>query len=273
MKRVAIFISGLMVFSTGHTNAAAVPLLKTKAAPIIGKTKASRLLSSIPVKKSNTSKKTADNKLQRQFNLVSNYLFRGISQTNNLPAAQGGLSYSPFTTGLYISAWGSNVNFDDNHGNTAFLEIDPAIGIANSINEDINYAVSVSRYAYPSTTNSSYNEFNAYLNYSIVTTHFAYSNDVFASGASGTYYNLGLNYPIPSNYIFNIDDIHLTANIGYSELPKNKGLRSYQDYSITMTKTIKNFACSIQWTDTNAQSTDLASLKGSLFSVTIGQSF
>src|SRR5690348_3144550 len=43
---------------------------------------------------------------------VSNYMFRGMSQTRNLPALQGSLTYS-FPYGIYANAWGSNVRFVD----------------------------------------------------------------------------------------------------------------------------------------------------------------
>ncbi|WP_017171143.1 TorF family putative porin, partial [Xanthomonas phaseoli] len=44
------------------------------------------------------------------FAVTSDYLFRGISQTNEEPAFQAGLTYkTPF--GLYLGTWTSNVDF------------------------------------------------------------------------------------------------------------------------------------------------------------------
>ena len=42
--------------------------------------------------------------------LVSDYRFRGISQTFKQPALQGGFDYSHAPTGIYLGNWNSNVN-------------------------------------------------------------------------------------------------------------------------------------------------------------------
>ncbi|WP_292773230.1 TorF family putative porin, partial [Methylophaga sp. UBA5100] len=42
----------------------------------------------------------------------SDYIFRGISQTDNNPTIQGGIDYG-HASGLYVGTWASNVDFDD----------------------------------------------------------------------------------------------------------------------------------------------------------------
>lgn len=244
----------------------------TNTSPVIGKTKASRLLSETHTKKKLHTTKNNTN-LHGQLNLTSNYVFRGISQTKNYPAAQGGLSYSEPETGLYIGAWGSNASFVDDDEHTAIIEIDPSIGISKQFGKDIKYDASVTYYYYPGVISSSYPEFNAYLNYHFINTHFAYSNNVYALGKSGTYYNVGFNHVIPSKYFFNMNDVSLLATIGYSHLPKNMGLLSYQDYSVTLRKIINDFSCSIQWTDTVGGSVDKPAFKNNLFAIMLGRSF
>ena len=54
--------------------------------------------------------------------LVSDYRFRGVSQTYNQPAVQGGFDYGS-SAGLYGSAWGSNVS-GNQFLNGASLELD-----------------------------------------------------------------------------------------------------------------------------------------------------
>ena len=53
--------------------------------------------------------------------LTSDYVFRGISQTDAHPAFQGALSFGQ-TAGLYLGLSGSNVDFND--GDEASVEID-----------------------------------------------------------------------------------------------------------------------------------------------------
>ena len=53
---------------------------------------------------------------------TSEYFFRGISQSDDMPALQGGFDYEVGLTdgiGIYAGIWGSNINFTD-----ARLELD-----------------------------------------------------------------------------------------------------------------------------------------------------
>src|SRR3990167_8611269 len=71
----------------------------------------------------------------------TNYLFRGISQTTNLPAVQGGINYT-FPIGIYLSLWGSNVKFTDT---TASVEMDTGVGYSNQIGDHFSYNLSYLR--------------------------------------------------------------------------------------------------------------------------------
>src|SRR3546814_12414933 len=53
--------------------------------------------------------------------LGTDYVFRGISQTDEEPTVQGGFDWS-HDSGIYLGIWGSNVDFDD--GDEAHLETD-----------------------------------------------------------------------------------------------------------------------------------------------------
>ncbi len=52
---------------------------------------------------------------------VSEYSFRGIAQSDEHPALQGGFDVS-HSSGLYAGIWGSNVDFND--GDQASVEVD-----------------------------------------------------------------------------------------------------------------------------------------------------
>ena len=55
--------------------------------------------------------------------LVSDYRFRGISQSNEDIAIQGGFDYA-FDNGIYVGTWGSSVDFDSTDGFNGSLELD-----------------------------------------------------------------------------------------------------------------------------------------------------
>ncbi|HEX9835331.1 MAG TPA: TorF family putative porin, partial [Alphaproteobacteria bacterium] len=63
--------------------------------------------------------------------LTSEYFFRGISQTDDSPAIQGGFDWNHEGTGLYLGVWGSNIDF--NTGNS--IEIDIYGGIGGTIDK------------------------------------------------------------------------------------------------------------------------------------------
>jgi uncharacterized protein (TIGR02001 family) len=81
--------------------------------------------------------------------IASDYAFRGISQTLEKPAVQGGFDVSaPF--GLYLGMWGSSVNFgeDLDSGARAQMELDIYGGIAPSVG-GFDLDLGLLYYAYP----------------------------------------------------------------------------------------------------------------------------
>ena len=80
--------------------------------------------------------------------MTSNYVWRGMSQTLNSPATQGGfdLDYN----GLYAGVWGSNVNF----GDKSSMEADLYLGYAGEV-AGIGYDIGAIQYAYPNATEGS----------------------------------------------------------------------------------------------------------------------
>ena len=74
---------------------------------------------------------------------VSNYVWRGATQSDGKPALQGSFGVST-EIGLYANAWGSQVDYGDD----TTAEIDVAVGFANDINEVVSYDVGYVKYAY-----------------------------------------------------------------------------------------------------------------------------
>lgn len=182
--------------------------------------------------------------------LTNNYSFRGISQTKNEPAVQGGLIFT-FDNKIYISAWGSNVNFLSLTGEQATLETDETVGYANSF-KDINYDLHVVRYAYPRASTASYNEVIGSVGYKFLTFLMGYSSNVYNSHGPGTYSNLSAHFDIPAKYAF-FNNVTVSGGIGHYSLTPAAGA-SYNDYNLQVAKGIgdKNqYVISFQWVDTN----------------------
>ena len=82
--------------------------------------------------------------------LTTDYRFRGMTQTQSDPAVQGSFTLT-HTSGLYLSAFASNVNFgtSDPH-----LELDPSLGFTTSLNLSAQVKpildIGIVEYNYPS---------------------------------------------------------------------------------------------------------------------------
>ncbi len=100
--------------------------------------------------------------------LFSQYIFRGLTQTNNKPALQGGFDVS-HKSGLYIGGWSSNVSWlRDNQGYVAnggvyssggSLEIDIYGGFKTDI-KGVGIDLGALQYYYPGAHNQLYDKAN-----------------------------------------------------------------------------------------------------------------
>lgn len=132
---------------------------------------------------------------------TSDYVLRGVSQTQGDPAVQLGARLA-FDSGLYASLWGSQVDFGPALGTDA--EVDAAIGFNRTIAERWNVDLNLTRYIYTGTrgeTNLDYNEVIATLTldqrwWALI----AWSEDVFATGSRGIYSELGAKFPLDERW-------------------------------------------------------------------------
>lgn len=98
--------------------------------------------------------------LSANIGVTSNYIFRGLTQTDDQAAVQGGLDYV-HESGIYVGTWASNVDFGDEF--TGY-EIDFWAGFAGAI-EQLNYDIGYIYYAYPAKSALDDSDFGeAYLN-------------------------------------------------------------------------------------------------------------
>lgn len=81
--------------------------------------------------------------------LTSEYLYRGIAQSNNRPALQGGFDYA-LPAGFYIGNWNSSISWigDAGLGASSSLEMDFYGGYKKSIG-DFSFDVGALYYYYP----------------------------------------------------------------------------------------------------------------------------
>lgn len=92
--------------------------------------------------------------------VVSDYLFRGITQTNEEPALQGGVTWT-HDSGFYAGAWGSSISWlsDSDPDISSQVELDGFVGYGGTFGEsDFGYDVGVNYYWYPGDYPAGFND-------------------------------------------------------------------------------------------------------------------
>jgi uncharacterized protein (TIGR02001 family) len=140
--------------------------------------------------------------------LYSQYIFRGLTQTDKRPAVQAGLDYA-HASGFYAGLWGSNVSWisDFSPGVSASLELDTYLGYKTTFGEDWTLDAGYLRYNYPGNyhgaTKADTDELYVAGSWKWITLKYSYSlGDTFGVlNARGTgYLDLTAAIPLPADF-------------------------------------------------------------------------
>lgn len=121
--------------------------------------------------------------------ITSNYIWRGITQTNDQAAGQGGIDYG-HDSGLYAGTWVSNVAFGNE--TDGGYEMDVYAGFGGEAGS-LGYDLGVITYQYPMAPSTNFTEVYASGTMSIVTVGLAYTVDA-ASGNENAPFDSGDMY-------------------------------------------------------------------------------
>ncbi len=200
--------------------------------------------------------------------LFSQYVFRGLTQTNRRPALQGGFDYA-HASGFYAGIWGSNVSWVADAADTAevsglssSLELDFYGGFKNTIGEsDFGYDVGILQYWYPGSYPSGWvkpntTELYGALSWKWITGKVNYSfGDTFGVDDAGgtTYWDLTAAIPIT-------DAFSVIGHVGYQkyrgsiEGASNDDLYTYTDWKLEGAYSFgEGWTVGAAYTDTNAK--------------------
>ena len=177
---------------------------------------------------------------------ASDYAFRGVSQTEEAPALQGGLSLST-ESGFYVSVWGSNVDFLAE----GTLELDVMLGWSGAINDDWSTDVGIMRYGYPNAEIDGSNFYEVYgsLSYKDLTFGVAYSDDYWANSGNFIYAYAGYSYAVT-------DYLTLDLHVGQNEYDDSSA--SYMDWSVGVSTEVLGAGLSLTYVDTDMDDSYLA---------------
>ena len=133
--------------------------------------------------------------------LLSDYVWRGTTQTQGDPAVQAGFKVAG-ESGFYGMVWGSNVEFaPETHASS---ELDFIVGWSGALGDTVALDVNFTHYHYPSATvDLNWIEVIATAtwqqNYWLTV---GYSNDALATDEAGTYTQIGAKFPIGDTFRF-----------------------------------------------------------------------
>ena len=167
--------------------------------------------------------------------LTSDYRYRGISQTQNAPAVQGGIDYA-HSSGFYVGNWNSSVS-SQVYTNGAGVESDLYAGYKKEVYEGITVDVGSYNYFYPRSTTSAKtgSNFDTYEGYAAVgykdLVTAKYSQTLGAgyfgqANAKGTkYYQADAKVPTVV-----VNKLSVVAHAGHTNV-SNAGSLNYTDYN------------------------------------------
>ena len=189
----------------------------------------------------------ADDPLSFNASAISDYRYRGISQTRLKPALQGGLD-CVLPSGLYVGAWASTIQWIKDNGAKGAVEVDVYGGYRGEVVKNFSYDIGLLHYAYVGNklaatgggvvyNNADSTELYGALTYGPVTAKMSYAlSDLFGnynfgsrqSTKGSTYAELNGSFDLGAGFT-------LAPHVGHQKVA-HTGNASYTDYSLTVTK-------------------------------------
>jgi uncharacterized protein (TIGR02001 family) len=196
--------------------------------------------------------------------LASDYVFRGVSQTNQDLALQGGIEYAA-DSGVYAGSWGSNISWLSDAPTTlapisSTLELDIYGGYRGKFSDAVSYDVGALYYWYPGDFPSGFNGADTLEGYAGLTVaasdkvsigaKYSYAaTDLFGytnSNGSG-YLDLSANFAVAGGWV-------VGAHAGKQWIPGNSAFE-YNDWKLGVTKSFgSGFSVGLAYSDTDADS-------------------
>jgi uncharacterized protein (TIGR02001 family) len=206
---------------------------------------------------------TPEHSFSGNFTIASEYIYRGIGQTNRKPALQGGFDYA-HSSGLYAGIWGSNVSWLSDMSATgakisSSVELDVYGGFKGTFADDFSYDLGVLTYNYPGSYYSGFvdadtTEVYVGLGWKWLSAKYSYTTSSHIFGWTGTSgeKTRGSDY-LELNAAYDLGDgWGVSGHVGHQKIKHNSDA-SYTDWKIGVTKDVGFGVVGLAYIDTNAK--------------------
>lgn len=188
---------------------------------------------------------------------TSDYLFRGVTQTDSGIAVQGSFDLH-HQSGAYAGVWGSNVKFLEDETvepeDRADVEIDVYVGYSKELTNGFSYGLKAARYMYPGAAESlnyEVDEFEISVGYAIPPgikfgLAYDYSPDFAGNSGQAHHYLLTATQTYPNGVGF-------TVQVGQQAISDNErfGLDDYRYYGVSLSYVLADFNTAINYSNTD----------------------
>jgi len=197
--------------------------------------------------------------------LTTNYMWRGVSQSNNDPAIQGSIDFA-HDSGVYIGAWGSSVEFGDQDNS---MELDGYAGFSRDTDlggllpSSFNYDLGILRYEYTGLPKANFTElyfgasvspfenfnFSTYWYYGLKIDHVPGEEEDPGSPPNyrwpGEYTDISADYTLPDS----MAGFTLLAHVGHYN--QKGGGEDYWDWKVGIAKDVAGFNFEVAYYNTD----------------------
>ena len=185
--------------------------------------------------------------------VASDYIFRGLTQTNKRAALQAGIE-ADHDSGFYVGAWGSNISWlSDLGGISSSLEIDAYAGYRTTFASGVGLDFGLYTYYYPGDFPSGFTSANTtegYVGFSYGIASLKYSHAFtnlfgFDNSKHSGYLDLSANWEFSPSWVLN-------GHVGHQNV-EHSAAASYTDWKLGITRNFDaGWSVAVAYFDTNA---------------------
>ncbi|MDH3350115.1 MAG: TorF family putative porin [Gammaproteobacteria bacterium] len=178
--------------------------------------------------------------------LTSDYVYRGVTQSDGHAAGQLGLDLA-FESGLYAGVWVSSVDIDNGPDRHRDLQTNYYLGYGFDLSDQWRLNTNIVAYTYPGTEGDidyDYTEYSIGVNYSDrIWFEYAYSPDIYNTGLSTQNFDIYAEWQFASDWV-------LGTGAGYYDVSSLAG-RSYGHWQLGISRPVGRFDFDLRYHDSN----------------------